>query len=42
MHNIWSTEAWAVVIAACTLALLGAITDEWFIASLLTLGCYIA
>jgi two-component system phosphate regulon sensor histidine kinase PhoR len=42
MHNIWSTEAWAVVIAACTLALLGTITDEWFIASLLTLGCYIA
>lgn len=42
MQNIWSTEAWAIVIAACTLALLGTVTGEWFIASLLTLGSYIA
>ncbi len=42
MQNIWSTEAWAIVIAACTLALLGAITDEWFLVSLITLGSYIA
>ena len=42
MRNIWSTEAWAIVIAACTLALLGTITDEWFVVSLITLGSYIA
>ncbi len=42
MQNIWSTEAWAIVIAASTLALLGLLTDEWFITSLITLGCYIA
>jgi two-component system phosphate regulon sensor histidine kinase PhoR len=42
MQNIWSTEAWAIVVAACTLALLGILTDEWFIASLVTLGAYIA
>ena len=41
MRNIWSTEAWAIVIAACALALLGILTDQWFIASLITLGCYI-
>jgi hypothetical protein len=42
MQNIWSTEAWAIVIAASMLALLGILTGEWFIASLITLGCYIA
>ena len=42
MSNIWSTEAWAIVIAASILALLGILTGEWFIASLVTLGCYIA
>jgi len=42
MQNIWSTEAWAIVIAASTLAMLGILTDGWFLASLITLGCYIA
>jgi two-component system phosphate regulon sensor histidine kinase PhoR len=41
MRNIWSTEAWAIATAACTLALLGILTGEWFIASLVTLGCYV-
>ena len=42
MQNIWSTEAWAIVIAAFTLTLTGFLTGEWFVASLITLGCYIA
>ncbi|MBT8437637.1 MAG: DUF3329 domain-containing protein, partial [Gammaproteobacteria bacterium] len=42
MQNIWSTEVWAIAIAASTLALLGILTDEWFIASLVTLCSYIA
>jgi len=42
MSNIWSTEAWAMAIAACALLLIGAITGSWLIASLVTLGCYIA
>jgi two-component system phosphate regulon sensor histidine kinase PhoR len=42
MQNIWSTEAWAIVIAATLLTLAGMLTGEWFIASLITLGCYIA
>ena len=41
MRNIWSTEAWAIVTAACALTLLGILTDEWLFASLSTLGCYI-
>jgi len=42
MSNIWSTEAWAIVIAACMLALIGLLSGEWFMASLITLGAYIA
>ncbi len=42
MSNIWSTEAWAIVIASCVLILTGVLSGEWFIASLITLGCYIA
>jgi len=42
MSNIWSTEAWAIVIAAFALVLLGVLTGNWFIASLVTLGFYIA
>jgi len=42
MSNIWSTEAWAIVIASCTLALIGILTGEWLLASLITLGGYIA
>jgi two-component system phosphate regulon sensor histidine kinase PhoR len=42
MSNIWSTEAWAIAIAAFVLVLLGVLTGNWFIASLLTLGFYIA
>ena len=42
MSNIWSTEAWAMAIAACALLLIGAVTGSWLIASLATLGCYIA
>jgi len=38
----WSTESWAIVIAASALALISYLTGEWFIASLITLGCYIA
>ena len=41
MQNIWSTEAWAIFFAAAALALTGFLTGEWFIASLITLGCYI-
>ena len=41
MANIWSTEAWAIVIAACSLALLGELTGNWFFAALVTLGIYI-
>ncbi|MCP4878720.1 MAG: DUF3329 domain-containing protein [Gammaproteobacteria bacterium] len=42
MSNIWSTEASALAIAAVVLALLGFLTGNWFIASLITLGGYIA
>ena len=42
MSNIWSTEAWAIVIASCLLALIGLLSGEWFLASLVTLGGYIA
>jgi two-component system phosphate regulon sensor histidine kinase PhoR len=42
MSNIWSTEAWAIAIAAFALVLLGVLTGNWFIASLVTLGFYIA
>jgi len=42
MSNIWSTEAWAIAIAVTALVLLGLLTNNWFIASLLTSGAYIA
>jgi two-component system phosphate regulon sensor histidine kinase PhoR len=42
MSNIWATEAWAIVIAALALALLGVVTGNWLVASLITLGFYIA
>ena len=42
MANIWSTEAWAIVIAACSLMLLGELTGNWFFAALLTFGTYIS
>jgi two-component system, OmpR family, phosphate regulon sensor histidine kinase PhoR len=42
MSNIWSTEAWAIAIAAYTLALIGLLSGEWFLASLITLVGYIA
>ena len=42
MSNIWSTEAWAIVIAACSLLLLGELSGNWFFAALLTLGSYIS
>jgi two-component system phosphate regulon sensor histidine kinase PhoR len=42
MSNIWSTEAWAIAIAALALVLLGVITGNWLVASLITLGFYIA
>ena len=42
MSNIWSTEAWAIAIAAYVLALIGILSGEWLIASLITLACYIA
>lgn len=41
MANIWSTEAWAIAIAAAVLVLLGIATGNWTIASLITLGFYI-
>ncbi len=42
MSNIWTTEAWAMAIAACALLLIGSISGYWFIATTLTLGVYIA
>jgi len=42
MSNIWSTEAWALAIAACLLGLIGILTGSWLAASLITLGGYIA
>ena len=42
MANIWSTEAWAIVIASCSLLLLGELTGNWFFASLVTFGLYIS
>ncbi|TNF89423.1 MAG: DUF3329 domain-containing protein [Gammaproteobacteria bacterium] len=41
MANIWSTEAWAIVITACALILLGELSGNWFFACALTLGAYI-
>ncbi|MDH3447757.1 MAG: phosphate regulon sensor protein PhoR, partial [Gammaproteobacteria bacterium] len=42
MSNIWSTESWAIIIAASILALIGVLIGNWFVASLITLGGYIA
>ena len=42
MSNIWSTEAWAIVIATLALLLLGWLSGYWFVTSLLILGSYIA
>ncbi len=42
MANIWATEAWAIVIAACSLILLGELGGNWFFAALITLGSYIS
>jgi len=42
MSNIWSTEAWAIIIATVQLLLLGWLTGYWFVASLIIFGCYIA
>ena len=42
MSRIWSTENWALVIASSLLALIGLLSGEWFLASLIALGGYIA
>jgi two-component system phosphate regulon sensor histidine kinase PhoR len=42
MSNIWSTEGWALILATAVLMLLGWLSGNWFVASLLTCGCYIA
>ena len=42
MSNIWSTEAWAIICAACALIILGLLTGNWLMASILVLGLYIA
>ncbi len=42
MSNIWSTEAWALILTTAALMLLGGLSGNWFAASLLTCGCYIA
>lgn len=42
MLNIWSTEASSLAIAAVVLGLLGFLSGNWFVASLITLGIYIA
>ncbi len=42
MLNIWSTEASSLAIAAVVLCLLGFLSGNWFVASLITLGIYIA
>jgi len=41
MLNIWSTEASSLAIAAVVLGLLGFLSGNWFVASLITLGIYI-
>ncbi len=41
MSRIWSTEAAARVSAALALGVLGALLDNWFLASVLTFGAYI-
>ena len=41
MANIWSTEAWAIALTSLVLLLLGFITDNWALASLVTLSGYI-
>ena len=41
MSNIWKTEAWAIILAAVELLLLGWLTGYWFVASLLIFGFYI-
>lgn len=42
MANIWSTETWAILIAACALIIIGVLTGNWFLACAVTLGSYIA
>ena len=42
MSNIWSAEAWAIAIATYMLTLIGLLSGEWLLASLFTLGCYVA
>ena len=41
MSRIWSTEASALLTAALALGIIGAVGGNWFVAALLTLGCYI-
>ena len=41
MANIWSTEAWAISLATIVLVMLGIVTGNWLLASLVTLGAYI-
>ncbi|MDB4584150.1 phosphate regulon sensor protein PhoR [Draconibacterium sp.] len=41
MLNIWSTETTSLSIAAVGLVLLGLLSGNWFVASLITLGIYI-
>lgn len=41
MANIWSTEAWALAIAGVVLLLIGLISGNWVVASLVTCGFYI-
>jgi two-component system phosphate regulon sensor histidine kinase PhoR len=41
MLNIWSTEASSLSIAAVALVLLGLLSGNWFVASLISLGLYI-
>ena len=42
MLNIWSTEASAFAIAAVAFVLLGVLSNNWLVASLITSGVYIA
>ncbi len=42
MSNIWSMEGWALIFATAVLMLLGWLSGNWFVASLLTFGGYIA
>ena len=41
MSRIWSTESAAIFAAICALVILGLLIDNWFVATLLVLGCYI-